>query len=112
MDLLAFPGKNGDIDIPEQIGTKYTCFEVFLLNDPMGAQVKAIVKTHHEDAQAINFKILLEWLECGGKQPVTWKTLLEVLHKSGLSELANDINTVKMLFCFSLDYVLCQNWSF
>ena len=96
MDLLAFPGKNGDIDIPEQIGTKYTRFGIFLLNDPTGARVKAIVKKHHEDAQEINLEILQEWLEGSGKQPLTWKTLVDVLCKTGLSKLADDIKTVKL----------------
>ena len=96
MDLLAFPGKNGDIDIPEQISTKYTHFGIFLLNDRTGARVNAIEMKHREDAQKINLKILQEWLEGNGKQPVTWKTLVDVLCKIGLSELANDIKAVKL----------------
>ena len=94
MELCAFPGDKEDIDIPEQIGTKYTRFGVFLLNDPTGVRVEAI-KKKHEDAAEINLEILQEWLKGSGKTPVTWKTLVDVLFKIGLTKLADNIKSVK-----------------
>ena len=50
---------------------------------------------NHYDAEQINTEILQEWLSGRGKQPVTWTTLVEVLHDIELSTLAGDIETVK-----------------
>ena len=46
---------------------------------------------HHYDAE----QILQEWLTKKGKQPVTWATLVEVLHDIELSALADEIEAVK-----------------
>ena len=47
------------------------------------------------DPERINEEILRQWLSGKGKQPVTWATLIEVLHDIGLSTLAKDISAVK-----------------
>ena len=87
--LLSFPGKS-NIDISEQIGTKYFKFGVLLLNDKTGAEVSAIVKEHRENAAEINLEILRLWI--GGKgQPLSWDTLISVLQSIGLETLASDI---------------------
>ena len=89
--LLSFPGKSGsNIDISEQIGTKYFKFGVLLLNDKTGAEVSAIIKEHRENAAEINLEILRRWI--GGKgQPLSWDTLISVLQSIGLETLASDI---------------------
>ena len=48
------------------------------------------------DAEKATINILKEWIAGKGKHPVTWKTLTEVLHDSGLSELAGEIEDVKL----------------
>ena len=96
VELITFPGKSKEINIPEQIGTKYTSFGVLLLNDSNAAQVKAIENKYHEDAQEINLEILRQWIEGSGKQPVTWRTLVDVLCKIGLTTLADEIKAVKL----------------
>ena len=89
--LLNFPGKGGNnIDISEQIGTKYLKFGVLLLNDKTGAEVPAIVRKHHENAADINFEILRQWIEGKGK-PLSWDTLINVLKDIGLHSLGRDI---------------------
>ena len=50
---------------------------------------------HSNDAERINTEILKEWLTGRGKQPVTWATLVEVLHDIELSTLAGEIEAVK-----------------
>ena len=78
------------INIPGQIGTDYFMFGVLLLNDETGADVKAIIKEHHENATQINLEILRQWI--GGKgQPLSWDTLISVLEDIGLGNLAGDI---------------------
>ena len=47
------------------------------------------------DAERINVDILKKWLSGRGRQPVTWTTLVEVLHECQLSTLASDIEAVK-----------------
>ena len=90
LKLLSFPGKNGNINIPEQIGTNYSTFGILLLNDETAAGVKAIIKEHHENAAEINLEILRRWVEGKGK-PLSWDTLISVLNSIGLGSLAGDI---------------------
>ena len=91
LKLLSFPGKGGNkINIPVRIGTKYLTFGILLLNDTTGAEVKAIIKEHHENAAEINLDILTLWI--GGKgKPLSWDTLINVLQSIGLGNLAGDI---------------------
>jgi len=46
---------------------------------------------HMNNAQQINMEILQEWLAGGGKEPVSWRTLIRVLRDVGLNVLAGDI---------------------
>ena len=50
---------------------------------------------HLNDAERINTEILQEWLAGKGKQPVSWTTLIEVLHDIELTTLAREIEAVK-----------------
>jgi len=90
LKLLSFPGKCGNINIPEQIGTKYRMFGILLLNDKSGAEVGAIIKEYHENAAEINLEILSRWIEGKGK-PLGWDTLINVLQNIQLGTLASDI---------------------
>ena len=94
-ELLNFPGQDKKINIPQEIGTQYKTFGTILLEDDSGARVDNIVHEYRERAERINTEILQEWLTGRGKQPVTWETLVEVLHDIELSTLAGDISTSK-----------------
>ena len=83
------------VSIPVEIATKYVQFGTFLLDDRNGSKVKIMARKHHYDAEQINIDILQEWLTGRGKQPVTWATLVQVLHDIELSTLAGDIRTSK-----------------
>ena len=85
------------VNIAEEVGTKYVQFGTFLLDDRTGSRVKNIAHKHSNDAERINTKILQEWLTRRGKQPVTWVTLVEVLHDIELSSLAGEIEAAKCL---------------
>ena len=91
--LLKFPIKDGGshIDIIEKVGTKYNKFGVLLLEDETGSKVDTIESHYREDPERINQEIFGRWLKEQGKQPVTWKTLIEVLHDSRLSYIAEEI---------------------
>ena len=78
------------------IGTNYYDFGVNLLQDDTGAVMNAIVEQCREDATKINRQVLCKWLEGGGKQPVSWATLVAELRECGLAELAKDIRAERL----------------
>ena len=94
-ELLRFTrADNTFINITEEIGDEYQCFGILLLQDETGAKIKNI-EHQHPDPTKINTEIFRNWLAGKGKQPMTWDTLVQVLHDSKLSTLAEDISTVK-----------------
>ena len=95
IECIKFQGKEKIINIPQEIGVKYCEFGVLLLEDDTGARINALIHKHMNDAEQINTDVLRQWINGKGKQPVTWKTLTEVLHDIKLNTLAGDIDTVK-----------------
>ena len=91
--LLDFPGKSGGINIPERIGVHYKTFGIFLLKDENGAKIDTIGKEEGELVH-VNLKILSKWLQGEGMQPPMWSTIIEVLKKSNLGVLAEEISSV------------------
>ena len=47
------------------------------------------------DTEQINMKIFQQCINGSGKYPITWKTLVEVLHDIELNVLAGEIEVVK-----------------
>ena len=94
-ECFEFQGKIKKINIPQEIGVKYRQFGVFLLQDENGARVDSIACKHTNDAEQINKEILEQWIAGGGKHPVTWQTLTQVLHDIELSTLAGEIEAIK-----------------
>ena len=95
--LMNFSGKERkNINIPREVGIKYTQFGIFLLDDPNGARVTNMEFMYNRDAERINMQILSEWIAKRGKMPVKWRTLTEVLHDIELSTLASEIEEVKL----------------
>ena len=80
-----------EVDIISKIGTHYNKLGIHLLNDVDGAKTDAIEEKFSKDAYKINLEILKRWLKGGGKSPVTWVELTNVLRRIGLSELGSDI---------------------
>lgn len=91
--LVCFRTKTGAIiDITKKVGTDCRNLGVMLLNDEDGSVVKAIVSQYQLDAVEITVEILTQWV-CGkGKQPVSWRTLIDTLQDIGLTELATAID--------------------
>ena len=97
---FGFPTTDGDrgpptlpellrLKVPQEVGAHYTMFGVLLLNDTKGSRVDAIENMYCRDGKRICCKILQEWLEGKGLQPVTWETLIKTLRDTGLSSLAD-----------------------
>ena len=95
IECIRFRGKERRINIPQEIGVNYQDFGLFLLEDENRQRVKAIAHSYQNKAEEINKEILEQWIIGKGKQPVTWKTLTEVLRDIELSMLAGEIEVVK-----------------
>ena len=95
--LLKFPGKRGKINIPEQIGTNYKTFGIFLLRDDSGTIVSGIERAKMHDVDEINIAILQRWLSGKGQGPFTWDILVQCLQDTELNFLANEIEEVLSL---------------
>ena len=86
------------LNIPQQVGTNYSTFGIFLLNDETGSRVDTIENTSHENPERITRKILQEWLQGKGLPP-TWESLIQTLRDTGLSTLADKVETDRHLLC-------------
>ena len=92
--LLNFPGKSGEINITEKMGTNYKTFGILLLKDDNGAKIDSIIAKEEGESIHISLKILSKWLQGEGMQPPMWSTIIEVLKKSNLRVLAEEISSV------------------
>ena len=96
MECIRFQGLKRKINISKEIGTNWVTFGIFLLEDTTGERVDALTQKHGNDAEKITVAILAEWIAGRGRHPVSWKTLIDVLHNTGLSVLAGEIEAVKV----------------
>ena len=93
-DLSRLEGKKGIfIAIPREVGTYYSSLGYNLLNDHSGAVTRQIIEKCLQDGPRIVNDIFYQWRQGQGREPVTWRTLIEVLRKIGLSDLATDIES-------------------
>lgn len=76
-----------EFHIPLEVGAEYYDFGTYLLQDDTGARISILKYNHRDNCEAINREILQMWLGGVGLQPKTWAKLVEVLEKSGKSEL-------------------------
>ena len=70
-------------------------FGYLLLQDETGAKVDSITHKNRENPNVINLEIFRLWLSGAGLQPVSWKTLVDVLKDIKLNVLADKISTAK-----------------
>ena len=96
MELVRFRGRERRINIPQEVSIEYHFFGILLLDDCNGSRVRNMEYKYHGDVEQINMEILREWINGRGRQPVSWVTLTEVLRDMELSELASDIEAIKL----------------
>lgn len=89
--LLHFQVGDSHINIPKEVGTHYRGFGTHLLQDSTGSQISALIDKERHDAEKINTAILERWFSGEGLVPKTWDTLIVVLNRSDLGELAKKI---------------------
>ena len=95
IECIRFRGRERRINIPQEIGVNYREFGLLLLADDNGARIRALAHKHNNDVNEINIEIIEEWVAGKGKNPVTWKTLTEVLRDIELRTLAEEIEAIK-----------------
>ena len=79
-----------DLNVLEEVGTHYRILGTFLLRDDTGCIVDAIELDSLRQTHTITMKILQRWL-LGKGEPVTWDTLVKILHRCKLDTLADKI---------------------
>ena len=88
--------------IPQKIGPNYVDFGIFLLQDYNGSAIRSIEEDSHRRPERVILRILQNWLE-GKGQPVTWRSLIEVLRECGLNILAFEIEkTIKGILYYTI----------
>ena len=80
------------LKIPQRVGANYSTFGILLLNDAVGSRVRALKKECQGDTDDTILRILEEWLEGRGVEPVTWETLIKTLRDCDLSTLADEVH--------------------
>ena len=78
------------LGIPQEVGTHYQIFGIFLLQDETGVKIGAIVMSCHHQPVAIVTEILKEWLQME-PTPVNWDNLIQILRQCGLKRLAQHV---------------------
>ena len=96
LKCTTFQGRQGTINIPQEIGPSYYYFGLHLLDDHNGTRVHSLELEYRQNVKRINTEILREWVSGRGKKPVTWETLTEVLRHIELCALASEIEEVKL----------------
>ena len=80
------------IDVLEKIGIDYDQFGMQILQDDNGDAVEEI-KDDENGARKIKRAIMKRWLKGKGKEPVSWRTLVEVLESVKLRELVKELQS-------------------
>ena len=79
------------LKLAQEVGDKYYSFGILLLDDKTGARIRAIEREKMKNAKEINLQIFEEWVQGGGENPASWETLISVLEKCELNQLARSI---------------------
>ena len=83
--------KDGFKDIVAEIQNDYELFGTLLLKDTSGSVIRSIKTVTHGSPLDSTAAILHQWLEGKGRQPVTWRTLIECLRDMKLNIVAESI---------------------
>ena len=83
--------------IPQQVGSVYKTFGIFLLDDTTGSQVDGIsIEVECQGRpNRITTRILQEWVE-GRGAALTWDTLVKTLRDCELNTLADHVQASKL----------------
>lgn len=86
--------KDGFKDIMVEIQNDYKLLGTLLLGDRSGSVVRSIKMAECGSPLDITVEIFRQWLQGKGRQPVTWRTLIECLRDTNLNVVAEFIEDV------------------
>ena len=89
LQLLHISGRR--IEIIKTIAPRWHHFGDQLNFDSDGRTLDVIKKGHHDDPKSGCKEMFQWWLRGNGVQPVTWRTLAQLLEDSEYKRLADDI---------------------
>ena len=78
-------------------------FGILLLEDPNGMRIRNMERKHMKNPEQINMEVLQEWVRGGGKQPVTWDTLIHVLRETESTDLTRLASEIGAVTAFSIE---------
>lgn len=87
-NMLIFQNVN---NLFERISTNWEAVGTALLKDDMGDKME-IIDNDEKKTENKNRRVLRRWLKGEGRQPVTWRILIDVLKNANLNRLADDIS--------------------
>ena len=83
---------NQRIDVIEQIAFKWESVADQL--DLKSHLIETIRMESHHQANSACRKMFMKWLEGVGRQPITWRTLIDALDEAGLPRVAHELNNI------------------
>ena len=87
--LIDFPLRpNGSLNIIKKIAMEVDDLGIFLLDHDVTQRIKI---QFNNNLASTTREVLYQWIQGKGKQPVTWRTFIQVLRKIELSVVANQI---------------------
>ena len=69
------------------------CFHILILKDDFGHELDIIKRDNPHSVVDVSTGVFQSWLRGSGRQPATWKTLVEVLRECDLNNLADNITS-------------------
>ena len=92
-NLLSFKGRDGVINVIEEIGSNYYEFGVLLLNDS-GNYIRALERQYNSNCTDIVSEVVRVWNNGRrNAKPCEWRYLIETLQDIQLSRLADEIQS-------------------
>ncbi len=93
-------------DLAEQM-PDYSGFAICILEDKAN-QLEIIKRDSGRQVKDILNRVFIEWLNGRGKEPVSWKTLIQCLQSSGHKELVRNMKAV-LSMCYNNIYLDVYN---
>ena len=69
----------------------HQCFQINLLDDDWGHELDIVKKDNPHSVVDVSTGVFQSWLRGSGRQPATWKTVVDVLRECNLNTLADKI---------------------
>ena len=69
-------------------------WETFALYLTMERNIINIWKTDSDQVEDATRKLFNHWLDGNGRQPISWKTLIQALHENDLPIIARDVEEI------------------